>query len=91
MLAFGKLDLCSSLQFAEHRYYGESKPFDPAVIRQHMQYLTAEQALADYAELLTALKARLGSPDSAVIGFGGSYGGMLASWMRMKYPNILDG
>lgn len=31
------------MQFAEHRYYGESKPFDPSVIRQHMQYLTAMQ------------------------------------------------
>lgn len=32
-----------NVQFAEHRYYGESKPFDPSVIRQHMQYLTATQ------------------------------------------------
>lgn len=64
----------SCLQFAEHRYYGESKPFGESSIRQHMQYLTSEQALADYAELIPALKKRLHSPDSAVIGFGGSYG-----------------
>jgi len=79
------------LMFAEHRYYGESKPFAEKDIRDHMQYLTAEQALADYADLITFLKHDRNSTDSAVIGFGGSYGGMLASWFRMKSPNVLDG
>ena len=34
------------------------------------------QAMADYAELITDLKAELGAKDSAVISFGGSYGGV---------------
>ena len=54
-----------------------------------MNWLTTEQAMADYAYLITALKEELECEDSAVIAFGGSYGGMIASWFRMKYPNIV--
>ena len=31
------------LVFAEHRYYGQSKPFAGKKIRRHMHYLTTEQ------------------------------------------------
>ena len=79
------------LIFAEHRYYGESRPYSGGELHSNMQYLTAEQAMADYAELLRELKTELQAEDSAVIGFGGSYGGMLAAWMRMKYPHVLSG
>lgn len=84
-------DLNAVLVFAEHRYYGLSKPFDKD-LRKNMAFLTAEQAMADYAGLLLELKSP-SSPysDSAVIGFGGSYGGMLGSWFRMKYPHLVDG
>jgi len=55
-----------------------------------MRFCTTEQALADFAYLVYDLRSRYGS-NLPVIGFGGSYGGMLAAWGRMKYPNAFDG
>ncbi|CEG35432.1 lysosomal pro-x [Plasmopara halstedii] len=77
------------LVFAEHRYFGQSVPFGKDVTK-HLKYLSTEQVLADYAILITYLKD-VWKRDIPVIGFGGSYGGMLGSWFRMKYPHIVDG
>lgn len=58
----------------------------------HYGYLTSEQALADYAVFLDWFKSTMkGAEHVPVIAFGGSYGGMLAAWMRAKYPHIIAG
>lgn len=81
--------------FPEHRYYGESVPFGSREEAYRnastLSYLTAEQALADFAVLITELKRNFSAEDCPVVLFGGSYGGMLASWMRLKYPHIAIG
>eukprot|EP00456_Euglypha_rotunda_P056717 TRINITY_DN46694_c0_g2_i2.p1 TRINITY_DN46694_c0_g2~~TRINITY_DN46694_c0_g2_i2.p1 ORF type:complete len:201 (+),score=31.42 TRINITY_DN46694_c0_g2_i2:77-679(+) len=79
------------LVFAEHRYYGKSTIY-PAGTPGCMSWLTTEQAMADYAYLIRQLRTTFTSGDTLpIIGFGGSYGGMLGSWFRMRYPDALDG
>ena len=68
------------LLFGEHRYYGETMPFglDSYKDGAHLQWLTSEQALADFALLIKEVKAQYGMSDAnKVVTFGGSYGGMV--------------
>jgi lysosomal Pro-X carboxypeptidase len=57
-----------------------------------MSYLTTEEAMSDAAAFLTQLRAgllELLPAVGAVVGFGGSYGGMMAAWFRLQVPAIL--
>jgi lysosomal Pro-X carboxypeptidase len=92
------------LVFAEHRYYGASKPFADGT-PDCLQWLTTEQvfweiikkklfsprlvsffihllqfllkAMADYAILIGVVKQQYNAASAPVVGFGGSYGGMV--------------
>ena len=62
------------LVFGEHRYYGKSLPYAPGT-QGCMNFLTTEQAMADFAYLIDHLREAWGADRSAIVGFGGSYGG----------------
>ena len=98
--AFGAM-----LVFAEHRDYGNSTITKPSVTKPSVAkpsvtkpsvadaplHLSHELALADYAVLIATLRTQYNAHDSPVIAFGGSYGGKLAAWLRMKYPASVQG
>ncbi|KAF5294855.1 hypothetical protein FQA39_LY00339 [Lamprigera yunnana] len=83
--------------FAEHRYYGKSLPFgnDSFLDPNHIGYLHSSQALADYVILIEFLQELYTYSTelykNPVIAFGGSYGGMLSAWLRLKYPATVLG
>jgi len=75
----------------EHRYYGESQPFN-IWNTTNLYYLTSQQALADFAEFQQYLTQTLvKNPKTKWFVFGGSYPGCLSAWYRLKYPNLVVG
>ncbi|CAI5447333.1 unnamed protein product [Caenorhabditis angaria] len=90
-------ELNAAVVFVEHRYYAKSKPFGNESYSniENLGYLSTSQALADYAFVVQYLKNGKTIPgadkNTPVIAFGGSLGGMLAAWFRIKYPHIVDG
>ncbi|CAH0592110.1 unnamed protein product [Chrysodeixis includens] len=82
----------AKIVFAEHRYYGTSMPFGKKSLdKEHIGYLSSAQALADYADLINFLQGNVVKPRYPVVAFGGSYGGMLAAYFRIKYPHVVVG
>jgi lysosomal Pro-X carboxypeptidase len=64
---------------------------EKAFAHENTKYLTTEQAQYDYVQLIKQVRKDYGGEDRAVIVFGGSYGGMLAAWLRMKFPATFQG
>jgi lysosomal Pro-X carboxypeptidase len=75
------------LLFPEERYYGESVPSSSS----DMKYLTTQQVLEDYVELLNHVKTEYNATSCPTIAFGGSYGGTLAAFLRSSYPFAIQG
>ena len=90
----------------EHRYYGESYPVED-MSDENLVFLTSAQALADVARFVTyinsydpssadessspALDLPASTASSKWVAFGGSYPGNLATWLKLKYPALVEG
>lgn len=78
--------------FPEHRYYGESKPYGADSLKpEKIHQLSITQALSDIARVIIDAKHRFEVQDGTpVLAIGGSYSGMLAAWMRIRYQHLVD-
>lgn len=74
----------------EHRFYGLSYPTEDMSL-DNLEYLSAEQGLADLARIIAFVKQLKNTESSKVITFGGSYTGNLAAWFKAIYPHLSDG
>ena len=76
----------------QHRFYGAAQPFGDRTA-EHLAGLVSVHAVSDWAlllarDVLPALNAS--APGThRVVAFGGSYGGQLAAWLRLKHPHLI--
>ena len=68
------------LMSLEHRYYGDSQPFDDWSV-ENLKYLTSMQALADVAHFIESQNEVLKRKADWIV-IGGSYPGALAAWFK---------
>ncbi|OAF68828.1 hypothetical protein A3Q56_03347 [Intoshia linei] len=78
--------------YMEHRFYGDSIPENP---KRNYQYLQIYQAMKDYVNFLTEIKNDgienvIIKSTAKIIAIGGSYGGMLAAFLRVYHYYIID-
>ncbi|XP_058446564.1 putative serine protease K12H4.7 [Malaya genurostris] len=75
----------------EHRYYGGSVPTEDLSV-ENLRFLSVEQAMVDVAEWIWHLRHNVVRDDNAkVILAGTGYAGALGTWMRQRYPHLVDG
>lgn len=59
---------------------------------KNLKYLTVQQTLADAANFIRQMNRNHGiTKKQKWIVFGGSYGGALAVWLKVKYPEMVFG
>lgn len=73
----------------EHRYYGESLPFQD-LTPENLEYLSTANALTDLIRFQEFAIEEWGL-DGKWIAIGGSYPGSLAAYLRQQYPDEFAG
>uniref|UniRef100_A0A7I4CCV6 Serine carboxypeptidase S28 family protein n=1 Tax=Physcomitrium patens TaxID=3218 RepID=A0A7I4CCV6_PHYPA len=80
----------------EHRYYGESSPFEE-LTTDNLKYLSSKQALFDLASYRNFYQESINKKfnttekENPWIVFGVSYPGALSAWFRLKFPHLVRG
>lgn len=75
----------AAVVFIEERYFGTSLPLSG----NPQRYLSSAQVLSDNVQVIAeALRPRFGR-DARIVAVGGSYGGMLAAWLRREHPSLV--
>lgn len=85
-------ELNGTLFYTEHRYYGKSRP-TADTSAENLKFLTVSQAVADLAHFVEFMKASSSDnfTSSGVILVGSSYSATLATWTRLKHPDLVNG
>ncbi|KAM9663671.1 thymus-specific serine protease-like [Trichechus inunguis] len=68
--------------------YGKANLMSRDLSTASLRYLSSRQALADIANFRTEIARKRGLTKNKWVTFGGSYGGSLAVWSRIKHPNL---
>ncbi|KAI8424437.1 hypothetical protein MSG28_002927 [Choristoneura fumiferana] len=76
--------------YTEHRYYGETVPY-ANFTTENLRFLNVDQALADLAYFIQAMKQQPRFADSPVILYGGSYAANMVLWFKQRYPHLVLG
>jgi pimeloyl-ACP methyl ester carboxylesterase len=87
-LAWAKA-LGAHVVYLEHRYYGKSLPYAD-LSNPHLQALTLENVLEDFASFQKSISAEKGW-NGKWIAIGGSYSGTLAALYRQRHPELVAG
>jgi len=74
----------------EHRYYGESIPFDEFTT-ENLAYLSSKQAIYDLAYFITYFSENYSNSSMGWFTVGCSYAGALSAWFRLKFPHLTKG
>ena len=76
-----------AVAFIEERYYGKSVPRQQQRGDEPFAFLSSQQVVEDFAVALWTLRRQLNT--TRVVAVGGSYGGMLAAWLRKRHPDLV--
>ncbi|KAJ7435209.1 serine carboxypeptidase S28-domain-containing protein [Mycena galericulata] len=85
----------AGLMAIEHRYFGGSGPYgNNSYTNENMRFLTLDNVMADTVAVVDWWRTNVtngAGTNAPVVVFGGSYGGSLATFLRINHPDTFFG